>query len=301
MDMQLVFLGTSAMVPTKDRNHSACLLLHTGEGLLIDCGEGTQRQLKMAGVSQAKITRILLTHWHGDHVLGLPGLLMTMSQGGYTETLHLYGPKGTSQHVRSMLDAFVFDLRLQLEVHEIIRDIVFETEELRVTALPLEHGVPCLGYRIEEKDRRRVHLEAIKKLGIPEGPLLGKLQRGEEVTHNGKIVKPNDVTYVVKGKTVTFVTDTAPCKNAHLLAENATLLVCEASFESKLEEKAEEYTHMTAKQAADLASRSGVEKLIITHFSARYADSRPLLEEAKTVFPNTLAAHDLMRVSLDKR
>ena len=298
--MQLTILGTSAMVPTKDRNHSAALLTHGTEGILVDCGEGTQRQLKLAGIPQSKITRILLSHWHGDHTLGLPGMIMTMSQGGYGETLHIYGPKGTKQHLKSMFEAFEFDLRMHIEVHEVGKDTLFETEELLVKSMPLEHGVPCIGFRIEEKDRRRIDLAKIKKFGIPEGPLLGKLQRGEEAIWKGKPVHPKDTTYVVKGKIIAFVTDTSPCKNAHILAENADLLICEASYTSTLEEKAEEYTHMTARQAGQLASQAGVKKLIITHFSARYITTTELLEDARTAFHETIAAHDLMKIALDK-
>ena len=298
--MQLVVLGTSAMVPTKDRNHSSYLLTHRTEGIMVDCGEGTQRQLKQAGVSQAKITRILITHWHGDHVLGLPGLLMTMSQGGYSGTLHLYGPKGILTHIGLMLQAFEFDRKLDLQVHEVNKDVVFETEDLVVRCMPLDHGIPCVGYRIEEKDRRRIDLAKIKKLGIPEGPLLGKLQQGEEIIWKGKPVHPKDTTNLVRGKTVSFVTDTSPCRNAHILAENADLLVCEASYTSKLESQAEEYSHMTARQAGQLASQAGVKKLLITHFSARYTTTTELLEDAQETFKDTVAAHDLMKIALDK-
>jgi ribonuclease Z len=298
--MELIILGTSAMVPTKDRNHSAALLLDSGEGVLVDCGEGTQRQIKVAGISQAKITRICISHWHGDHVLGLPGLLMTIAQGGQSQTLHIYGPKGLKQQLRTMLDAFPFEQKLDVEVEEITRGMVFETDKLVCTALPLVHGIPCLGYRIEQKDRRRIDLAAVKKLGIPDGPLLGKLQNGEEIVWKGKPIHPKDTTYVVVGKKVAFVSDTSPCKNAHALAENCDLLVCEASYASKLEEKAEEYTHMTARQAGQLASQAGVGRLLITHFSARYATTTELLEDAKTAFENTVAAHDLMKVDIDK-
>ena len=299
--MELVVLGTSAMVPTKDRNHSAYLLLHRTEGMLLDCGEGTQRQLSYAGIAHSKVTRILLSHWHGDHVLGLPGLLMTMSQGTPGRTVIIYGPSGTRQHVRSVLDTFEFKQQLDLDVREVHKGAVFETEDLLVSAMPLHHGIPCVGYRIAEKDRRRITLAKVKKLGIPEGPLLGKLQRGEEVIWKGKPVHPKDTTTIVKGTIVAFVTDTSPCKEAHELAENADLLVCEASYTSTLEEKAEEYTHMTARQAAQLASQAGVKKLLITHFSARYRTTTELLEDAKTAFQNTIAAHDLMKVSLDKK
>jgi ribonuclease Z len=298
--MQLTVLGTSAMVPTKDRNHSAYLLTHKTEGLIMDCGEGTQRQLKLAGIPPSKITRIMLSHWHGDHTLGLPGLLMTMSQSGYSETLQIYGPKGTKQHLKSMFEAFEFDMRMRIEVHEVGKDTLFETEELIVTSLPLEHGIPCIGFRIEEKDRRRINLAKTKKMGIPEGPLLGKLQRGEEIIWKGKPVHPKDTTELIKGKIVALVTDTSPCKNAHILAENADLLICEASYTSTLEEKAEEYTHMTARQAGQLASQAGVKKLCITHFSARYITTNELLEDARTAFQETVAAHDLMKIALDK-
>ncbi len=296
--MQLTILGTSAMVPTKARNHSAALLVHNGEGILVDCGEGTQRQLKAAGISQAKITRICISHWHGDHVLGLPGLLMTISQGGYSGTLNIYGPRGTKQKFAAMLNTFVFDMRMKVVVNEVIKGLAFETDELSVSAQPLEHGISCLGWRVEEKERRRIHLKAAKELGIPEGPLMGKLQRGEEVTVKGKTISPRDVTYIVKGKTVAFITDTAPCENAHILAENADLLICEASYGSDLEEKAEEHTHMTAAQAAKLAKQADVAKLVITHFSARYANVKPLLQEARAVFKETTAAEDLMHLDV---
>jgi ribonuclease Z len=297
--MEIVMLGTSAMVPTKERNHSAALLLHEGEGVLMDCGEGTQRQLKYAGVSQAKITHILLSHWHGDHVLGLPGLLMTCSQGGYSGTLHIYGPKDTSTKLRSMFDTFIFEMRMKIEVHEITKGKVFESEKLLCTALPLSHNVPWLGFRIEEKDRLRIDLKKAKTLGIPPGPALGKLQKGQEISWKGKIVRPTDITYVVKGKVVAFVTDTTPNDNCHRLAENADLLICEASYASDLQERAEESGHMTALQAATLAHKADAKKLVVTHFSARYTNISKLIEEARTVFKNTTAAEDLMKISVD--
>lgn len=296
--MEILFLGTGSMVPTKERNHSAVLLLYKTEGILIDCGEGTQRQLKIAGVNLNKITKVLISHWHGDHVLGLPGLVQTMGSMGYQTELQLYGPRGTKARWSNVGKVFMFEERVDVKVEDIKKTRIIDDKDFYIEAMNLEHTAPCVGFSFIEKDKRRIKKEAIKKLGIPEGPLLGKLQDGQSIKWNGKTVSPDDVTYVVKGKKVTYIADTKLCTNCVKLAENADILICESTYANALEEKATEYKHLTAGQAAFIANKAGVKKLVLTHFSQRYKDLEELKEDAKMTFENVVCANDFMKITL---
>jgi len=296
--MQLIFLGTSSMVPTKTRNHSSFLLSYESEGILFDCGEGTQRQIKQAGIKPTKITRILLSHWHGDHVLGLPGLMQTLSGSEYEKTLHIYGPKGTNQRIKSMFETFVFDKHLDFKVHEIEDGVIYAGKRFSISCAKLKHGVVTFGFSFLEKDRRRIKMAVIDSIGIPEGPLLGKLQNGHTVTYKGKKVSPEEATYLVKGKKVVYIADTLPCDSAAKLAKDADVMICESTYTSKLEEKALEYHHMTSAQAAILANQANTKKLILTHFSQRYKDTSELLVDAKNYFDNVVAAEDFMKIKV---
>jgi len=296
--MNITFLGTSCMVPTKQRNHTGIFLSYSSEGILVDCGEGTQRQMKLAGIKLPKITKILLTHWHGDHVLGLPGLLQSLTASEHNKTLHIYGPHGTKMFMRKLLDLFFFNASYEIVVHEIQKGVFFENEQFKLEAFPLEHAVATLGYSFIEKDRRRIKMDYIKKLGIPEGPLLGELQRGKSIIFKGKRVMPNEATYIVKGKKLTIILDTVLCDSCYKLSKNADLLICEAAYTSKLEDKAIENKHMTAKQAALIASQSNVKKLILTHFSPRYKNTQEIEEDARTFFDNVVCAEDFMKIRL---
>lgn len=296
--MEIVFLGTSSMVPTKERNHSAFLLVGSTETILFDCGEGTQKQLKIVGADINRITKILLSHWHGDHVLGLPGLIQTMAAQQYDGTLQVYGPKGSIAYAEAMFKGFAFDKsRLKYEIIEIEKDgVIFKNKDFRIESHKLDHSVPCYGFAYLEEDRRRIKLDAAKKLGLSEGPLLGKLQMGESVTVKGKKIDPDEVSTVTKGRKVAYVADTVPCDGAVMLAQDADILISEATMATKIEGKAEEYKHMTARQAGLLANQANAKKLIITHFSQRYKSSAELEEEAKDVFYNVVAAYDFMKV-----
>ncbi len=296
--MQILFLGTSSMVPTKERNQSGVLISHGSEGILVDCGEGTQRQLKIAGEKLTRITKILISHWHGDHVLGLPGLIQSMSAVGYEKKLQIYGPSGTKEFMKKMFEVFLFDRKIELEVHEAKNGVFFENESLILEAELLEHNIETFGYNIIEKDKRRIDLKSTKRLGIPEGPLLGKLQDGKSIVWKGKKVDASDTTHIVKGKKITIISDTVPCKGNDVLAKDADILICESTYASTLESKGEEYGHMTAKQAAELANRSNAKKLILTHFSARYKSSHDLEEDARDYFDDVLCAKDFMRINV---
>jgi len=296
--MEIIFLGTSAMVPTKERNHSSVLVSYGTEGILVDCGEGTQRQIKIAGIKPSKVTKVLISHWHGDHVLGLPGLIQTLAKNGYEKTLEIYGPKGTKERMSHLFKAFSFEDKINIKIEEITKKRFFEGEDFFLEALPLEHSIETLGFNFIEKDRRRIKVNIVKKLGIPEGPLLGKLQSGKSIIFKGRKISTDDATYTIKGKKITFVADTVQCNNALELAMDSDILICESTYADNLREKAEEYKHMTSKQAALLANNANAKKLILTHFSPRYKTMQEIEDNAKEVFSNTVCAHDFMKLKI---
>lgn len=296
--MQIQFLGTGCMMPTKTRNLAGVLLSYKAENILFDVGEGTQRQLKIAGIKPGKVTKILISHWHGDHVLGLPGLLQTFMASQYHGTLEIYGPRGSKKYFENMMKGFAVKEIVEYKLKEIGSGKFFETNDFYLEALPMKHGAPCVGFAFVEKERRRIDMKKAKRLGLTEGPLLGKLQKGQAVTLKGKKIKPDEVSDVVEGKKVVYVTDTEPCDNIVKLAKGADLLIMEATYSSQLQEKAEEYGHLTAKEAGMLANQAHVKKLILTHFSQRYKNVKELEEDARQVFDDTEAAEDFMKVRL---
>lgn len=301
MTYELVFLGTSGMVPTKDRNVQSIYLEYKGEGILIDCGEGTQRQMNIKGINRLKVKKILISHWHGDHVSGLIGLIQTMGNHEERKKLVIYGPVGTKKYMNNLLNSCIFDLALDLEINELnihAKNVIFENEDYMIEAAPLDHSVPCLGYSFIEKDKRNINLTKAKKLGLKEGPLLGKLQRGQTITHKGKEISPDDVSTIKKGKKTTFILDTTVTDSCYELAQDADLLISEATLSSNLKEKAELRKHMTAEGAALVANKAGVKKLILTHFSQRYKTLHELEKEAKETFENTEMAFDFKKVKL---
>ncbi len=304
MPFEITFLGTSSMVPTKERNVQAILLEREGELLLFDCGEGTQRQMNIAGHSRAKIRKVFLTHWHGDHVGGLIGLIQTIFNSDYQETLHIYGPKGTKRRIEHLRKSVDFENKVSLEIHELQPGpgellLACDHHDYTVECAQLRHGTPCLGYRFAEKDRVRIDMEhAAKEYGLKSGPLIGKLKKGETVTFKGRRIGPDDVCYKVAGRSFVLVSDTGVTTTIPLLAENADLLVCEASFTNDHEPKAAEFKHLTAAQAALLAQQAAASRLILTHFSQRYTNAQQHLDEARIHFPGVEAAFDFMKVKL---
>ena len=289
------------MVPTKERNQSSVFISYGSEGILVDCGEGTQRQLKIAGIPLPKVTKVLISHWHGDHVLGLPGLIQTLSSSTTGHRLQVFGPKGTKAQFDHMKKAFFMETEgkgLKLEVSDVDKGVFFENKSFYLEADKLEHSVPCLGYSIVENDTTHVNVDAAKKLGLPEGPILGQLQAGKSAVWHAKTIMPADVTYVRKGKKVTVIMDTELCSSAIALAKGADLLICEATYANELEEKASEYRHLTAQQAALIANKAGVGKLVLTHFSQRYKTTQQVEEDARTTFDNIICAKDFMRLKV---
>jgi len=289
-------LGTSAMVPTKTRNHSAIFLSFGSEGLLFDCGEGTQRQLKLAGIKLTKITKIFISHWDGDHILGIPGLIQSLASEDPSKTLNIYGPVGSKEKIEFLKKALNFEIQIEVKVTEITDGTIIDSAEYQVDCASLEHTKPCFGFSFIEKNRRKIKVAKIKELGIPEGPLLGKLQKGESVKFKNKTISPDDTTSVIKGKKITYIADTRKCKNAVTLAEDSDILISESTYARKEREKADTYFHMTSSEAAEIAHASNSKKLILTHISQRYKDPNDLLDEAREIFPNTDLGFDLMKI-----
>jgi ribonuclease Z len=297
--MEIIILGTSCMVPTKERNPSAMFMKFHGQGLLFDCGEGTQRQLKIAKIKITDVDKIFISHLHGDHVLGIPGFLQTLNSSEYTKTLKIYGPKGTKEFMKNVFNTFMFESAIEMQVIEIEKDgLLIDSKKYKIETYKLEHSILTYGFRFIEKDRRKMNLKFLESKKIPFGPLLGKLQRGEEIELKGEKITPEQATTIVKGKKIGIVNDTVMCKGAYKIAQDVDILISESVYDSTLIEKAEEYKHMTGKQVAQLASQCNVGKLILTHFSTRYKTVEPILEEAKDIFENTTCAFDFMRIKI---
>lgn len=304
MTKKLHFLGTGCMMPTQDRNHLSVALELNGELMLFDCGEHTQLQIKKKKLPLSHFKRIFISHWHGDHVLGLPGLLMSLGNTQGVNTIEIHGPKGTLKYIEHMKQSMIFDSKLDLQVFEHTPknqelQKIISTSQYEISCVSLNHSVPCLAYSLKEKDVLNIDTIKAKQLGIEKSPLLARIKMGLNIEYNDSIITPEMITYVKKGLKVTFIFDTRPCDEAKLIAQESTHLVMEATFLYKEHaHKAEEYDHMSGKETAELAQDSDVETLYITHFSQRYKDAGVILEEAKEFFENTFLTHDLMSVSL---
>ncbi len=301
--MKIVFLGTGGMVPTKDRNVQSIYLEYKGEGILVDCGEGTQRQMNIAGINRLKVKKVLISHWHGDHVSGLIGLIQTLGNVENPSSLDVFGPPGSKEFMSHLLKSCSFDLRIDINVYEITPKgsdpiVFFENNDYYLEAVNLQHSIPCLGYAFIEKDKRKIIMSKARKLGLAEGPLLGRLQDGESITINNKLITPEMVSTIKKGMKVSFVLDTEPVDSINKLVMDSDLMISEANFSSALDEKAEKHKHMTAQVAAQIASQCNVKKLILTHFSQRYKSVEELEDDARKVFPDTVCAFDFMKVKL---
>lgn len=297
--ISITFLGTSSMMPTKDRNHTAILLSYKNEKILIDCGEGTQRQLRIAGISPAKITRILITHWHGDHILGLPGLLQTIRASNYQGNLKIYGPIDTKKHVNNMVATYMAKRKISMEVKEIKKSGIFlKEDEFSIGASYLNHTAPCLGYSFIESDRRKINIEYTKKFGLTQHPILKQLQQGKSITYNGKKIDVKKATFIIPGKKISIILDTGMHANCIKLAKDSDLLICESTYAKDHEQEAREYKHLTSEQAALIAKKSDSKELILTHFSQRYKNLDEIEQQAKEIFKNIKVAKDFMTVNV---
>ena len=292
--MKITFLGTGAMLPTKERNPNAILISYNSEGILIDCAEGTQKQLRLAGISPTKVTKLLITHWHGDHVLGIPGLIQSLGASNYTKKLEIYGPKGSKNFFKNMMSGLVFKSRINYELYEIDEGKFFENRDFYLECNEVKHSIDCLSYSLIEKDKLKINIDYTKKFGLIQHPLLGELQKGKDIIYNGKKIKVKDATIVKKGKKICFILDTYYDKKLIKIAKDSDLLISESTWLEK--DKLIDKEHLSAKDAGLLAKRAKVKKLILTHFSQRYKNLDEVLKECKKEFKQVEAAKDLMIV-----
>lgn len=300
--LDLVILGTSCSAPTTKRNLYSAVVQFSGMHVLFDCAEGTQQQLMKGKVSYMKIKHVFLSHFHADHVLGLPGLLATMNMYEREEELNIYGPKGVKERVRKMLEIAMAKLEFKINFHELKKGVVLEEEKFEVSAFPLNHRSKCFGFVFCEKDKEgKFNRKKAEKLGIPVGPLYSKLQQGESVTVNGKKFFTKDVMDYSKGRkgrSVAFIVDTLPVAGLEKEIAGVDVLVHEAAFTEELRKRALETKHSTAGDAGKLARKGKVGRLILTHLSSRYINTKPLLEEAGKEFKKVEIAKDLMKVKI---
>lgn len=303
--MEIYFLGTGAGMPSKERNVTSIvlnLLAERNTYWMFDCGEGTQHQVLHSPVRIGKLEKLFITHLHGDHLYGLPGLLTSRSyQGGDTGTpFTIYGPKGTEAFVRTALEVSQAHLGYELEIKEFTlseETVLFKDEQFTVSAAPLVHRIDSYGYRIVEKEQKgRLMVEKLKELGLSSGPLMGKIKQGIDIMlENGtELVAADFIGPSYPGRIVTILGDTQPCEYSVKLALGANVLVHEATFAEQKKELAVAYDHSTAMDAARTAQEAGADMLILTHISSRYQkdEAELLTEEAKQIHPNTFLARD---------
>ena len=299
--MEIIFLGTSSAVHSKERNQVSIALKAFGKVMLFDCGEGTQKQMLNTSVSPMKVSKIFISHFHGDHILGLPGLIQSLGLLGREKKLTIYGPKGLHQLKNAIFSLGYCKIDYPIDFIEIESGTIEETDKYIIKCQSVRHNVPCLAYSIEEKKKPRFLREKAIELGVPIGPDFGKLHNGEEIEIDGKIIKPEQVLGEPrKGIKITYSGDTRPCEEMIEFAKDSTLLIHESTFTSKEAINAEEHAHSTAADAAYVAKESHSKKLIITHISTRDSKgySKILLKEAREVFENTEMAYDFLEVEV---
>ena len=287
-------------MPTKERGLPCVALRREGELIILDCGEGTQRQMMHAGLGFNRPTIILISHLHGDHILGLPGLLQTMSSLARDKPLDLYGPKDLTRFLDLIYKPLGYPANFKIRAKELGPDEEVDRGEYVIKTAPAKHDVLCLAYAIVEKERPgRFHPEKAKRLGIPEGPLWGELQHGKPVKVETRTVRPDEVTDSPRrGLKVVYAIDTRPAEAVKSLAKNADLLIHDGGFTEDRRPKAQEYYHSTASEASQLAKSAKAKRLALVHISAVTRDDSVLLREARKAFRQTIVPKDFQIVSL---
>jgi ribonuclease Z len=302
MSLEVIFLGTAASIPTVARALPSVVVKRKDEILMFDCGEGVQRQMIKAKVGFHKKMKIFVSHMHGDHVLGLPGILQTMSLLDRTRKLEIFGPVGIRAFIKGIKRTVQFVLTFPVEIHEFEDEgVVCEEDEYLVQAARTDHIIPSFAYAMVERPRPgRFNPEKAKALGIPEGDLWSKLQHGEKVkTPTGKVVRPAQVVGPLRaGRKIAYSGDTRPTDSLVRLAKDADLLIHEATLEDELSERAQEDGHSTPSEGAETAKRANVERLVLTHVSSRYKSTEHMLAQARKIFPKVDVAEDFMKVEI---
>ena len=298
--MKVTFLGTGGSVPTKKRNLPSLAVRTDGGLVMFDCGEGTQKQFLIAKLGFNREMRILISHMHADHILGIPGILHSMSFMGRSRDLEIYGPPGICEFVKCTTETVKFRPMFPIRTVEVHAGTIARTDSYVIKAAWADHSVPCLAYSLTENDKPgRFHPAKARELGVPKGPLWKTLQMGKPVKVGRRRI---DASRIVdpprKGLKITYGVDTRPCERVIELASGSDLLIHDGMFSSDASERAREYGHSTVVEAAKIAKRSHSRNLALTHFSAIYADTSQLLAEAKAIFPRTIVAEDLRSLEL---
>jgi ribonuclease Z len=294
---KLTILGCSSQQPTRKRNHGAYLVRWNEEGHLFDPGEGTQRQFIFADIAPTCVKRIFISHFHGDHCLGVGSMLMRLNLDKVTHAIHCYYPASGKVYFDRLRYGSIYHENITVIEHPIEQPgLVHEEGPFRIEAQFLKHGVENIGWRISERDRHKFDREQLKRFGV-EGPLVRLLEAEGSLVINGRKVTLDEVSSIRKGDVLAVVIDTSYCSEAVALAREARLFLCESTYLEEHRHLAEKYRHLTAKQAAEIAKKAGAQELILTHFSARYQDLDGFAEEAREIFPNTFVADDFKEFS----
>ena len=298
--MKLVFLGTSAAQPTAKRGLSCICLEKEGEILMFDAGESAQISYMKSGLGWNKKMKLFVTHLHGDHCVGILGLLQTMSMQNRTESLEIFGPKGIDEFLAANIKILNFGLSFSILITIVKEGKIFENKKFSMYAAKANHSITAFSYLFKEKDKPgRFNVEKAQELGIPEGELWNKLQNGEEVINNEKIIKSIQVLGKKRpGKKIGISGDTMPTKELEVFFKECDYLVFDSTFLDEEKQKAQDTCHSTAKQAAQLGKNSNVKNLILTHFSARYKDEFGHLTEAKKIHNSVITAKDLLEIEI---
>ena len=298
---ELVVLGTASQVPTRHRNHNGYFLRWDDIGIMVDPGEGTQRQMVMHGVRTSRIHHICITHFHGDHCLGLAGLIQRISLDGVQHEVHVHYPASGEVYFQRLRRASIFVDRSRLVPRPFDRPgTLFTGDGYTLSTEMLAHTVPSWGFRLQEDDRRSVDGKAAAALGVT-GPRVGQLVREGHITVGDRLIRLEEVSFARRGQSAAIVMDTRPCEGALELSRGVDLLVCESTYLQTEAAESWERGHMTAAQAATLARDAGARKLVLTHFSQRYPNAQVFLDEARPIFDNAVAAEDGAVIAVPKR
>ncbi|WP_080127117.1 ribonuclease Z [Chlamydia suis] len=296
----LTILGCSSQQPTRHRNHGAYLLRWNGEGLLFDPGEGTQRQFIFANIAPTVVSRIFISHFHGDHCLGLGSMLMRLNLDKVSHPIHCYYPASGKKYFDRLRYSTIYHETINVIEHPISKEgLVEDFGNFRIEARQLNHLVDTLGWRITEPDTTKFVSEKIKAAGL-KGPIMQELINKGQIKVHDRVIRLEDVSYTRKGDSVAIVADSLPCQAIVDLAKNARILLCESTYLEEHAHLAKNHYHMTAKQAAEQARRAEAQQLILTHFSARYNTTEEFTREAGEIFPNVFAAEEFRSYEFPK-
>ncbi|MFH1055226.1 MAG: ribonuclease Z [Candidatus Altiarchaeota archaeon] len=300
--MEITFLGTSGCIPTDKRGLSAVHLDYLGEPMLLDCGEGTQRQMRLAGLNFMSLDNIYITHLHADHFIGLVGMIQSMDFLERERPLTVHGPAGMEDAMDKLLTAGTFRLDyMSVKVNEVGGGTVHKGERYTVTAAPTDHTRNSLAYCFTEDSHRKFNKKKALDLGVPEGRLFSSLQDGQTVEVKGRRITPDQVLDdPIPGRKIVYTGDTKPCESVVELAEGADVLIHDSMFSHEDLENTKDAAHSTTKQAAEVALKAGVKKLYLTHISQRYTEPKKLEAEAREIFPESYIAEDFMKVLVPK-